>query len=261
MKKLLINIIFLAWIWVLMGLLIPSESGKLPLEFFLRPDLWWLIAVGIIIMILFLIVGIKNRIMSASQPESRLGFYIRYGILFIPIPFILSFGKNYYGTDVLSKRLTLPEKTEFSKTLDNTEPDMTSKNATELADTSLDLKMQESHSDDSVYMINLLTLTDKAEPYQGKIVNVKGILYKGDDIPAGYVFCFRYVMVCCAADARPVGILIKDNDSVPIENDAWYDVEGIISLDSMDGIKFIRMDSASFQITEKPKDYWLYPQN
>ena len=90
---------------------------------------------------------------------------------------------------------------------------------------SLEEKIQ--RSDSSLWTMNIHDLppVEKAEKpvilsrllrnwsdYEKKQVLTEGIFQAPQDMPEGYAMVFRFYVTCCAADAVPVGIILKGAD-------------------------------------------------
>jgi uncharacterized membrane protein YcgQ (UPF0703/DUF1980 family) len=58
----------------------------------------------------------------------------------------------------------------------------------------------------------------------------------------------------------PVGVFIDKPDSVTVANDAWYEIEGTVQPDSVDGYSVVKMDDAVMRPVSKPETTWLYPR-
>ncbi len=228
------------WAWILVGLLLPDGNGEKALHSFLKPGLWWLVAAGGSISGLFFLVSFAGDRHEHNHVKSRAGAVAKLLLLVVPVPFILSYGKAEYGTAALANRLALKSIQRAESTAIKGGPRKT--------------------NTDSVYRADLMALLYAPESFHGQRVKTTGMLYQGEEIPEDYAYCFRYVMVCCAADAMPVGVFIDKPDSLVVEKDAWYEVEGKIRTDSLDGIFVVKMDDAVMRPVQKPEQTWLYPR-
>lgn len=67
--------------------------------------------------------------------------------------------------------------------------------------------------------------TGDPEPYIGKTVKFKGMVYKTKKMEQEHVFVpGRFAMVCCADDVQFVGFLCKDADTTGIAHKSWVTV-------------------------------------
>lgn len=68
--------------------------------------------------------------------------------------------------------------------------------------------------------------------YENKPVRISGFIYDAD-LGTDTVWLARFVLTCCAVDARPVGIPVKiENWSDAYSEDDWIDVSGTIAFHS-----------------------------
>jgi uncharacterized repeat protein (TIGR03943 family) len=236
---------------ILVGLLLPGSGGSPTLHSFLKPDLWWLVASGACISALFFLVSFAGDRHSHSHVKSRLGAVIKPMLLLVPAPFILAFGKAEYGADALTGRLTL-KRTHQARNVQPAE--------TEALGAPASAAVPSTATNDSVYSADLMDLLYMPEEHLGRRVKTRGMMYQGDAIPENHLYCYRYVMVCCAADAMPVGVFIDKPDSVAFDKDAWYEIEGTVLADSIDGYFIVKMDNAVMRPVKKPETTWLYPR-
>ncbi len=240
MKQLLAKVVTILWAFILVALLLPDSNGSPALHTFLLPGLWWLVAAGAVITFLFFIVSLKGDQHSHSHVKSRMGAIIKLLLLIVPASFIVTFSKAEYGTDGLASRLVMKRIQKVAETPNVAIPRVTAK--------------------DSLYHPDLGELLYAPESFYGQRVKTIGMMYLDSPISDAYLYCFRYVMVCCAADALPVGVFIDKPDTIAVESDAWYEVEGIVRPDSVDGYFIIKMDEAIMRPVESPKNPWLYPR-
>jgi putative membrane protein len=247
MRRLLAKGVPLLWAWILAGLLLPAGNGPPALHSFLRPDLWWLVAAGALISVLFFLVSITRDRHTHSHVKSRMGAVIKPLLLLAPASFILAFGKAEYGADGLAGRLTMKraQQAGYSKLKAAEAPQAAAPGSV---------------ANVPVYRADLLQILNEPESFTGRRVKTTGMLHEGRQIPENHLYLFRYVMVCCAADAIPVGVFIEKADSVAVKENAWYEIEGVVRPDSLDGCFVVKLDEAVMRPVSKPKTTWLYPR-
>jgi uncharacterized repeat protein (TIGR03943 family) len=239
MIRLFRRVVLLIWVWILFGLLAP-RNGQPAYFAILKPSLWWLITSGAVITALFFIVTFIKKNTSQEHITTKFGITIKALLLALPAIFIISFSSTEYGSDVVANRFALQNTLRNSPQYPSFQQD------------SLRL--------DSVYSFDLVELYYKPEAISGKRAKTIGMIYRSDDLPEGYDYCFRYVMTCCAADARPVGVFIKQQDSLSIEEKAWYEIEGTVTTDSLDGFIVVKLEDSIIREIPKPENTWLYPK-
>ncbi len=239
MRKILVKVVSVLWALLLVSLLLPDNNGATTLHTFLKPDLWWLVAGGALIYVMFLLVPFSDCGCTHNHVKSRVGAFIKPLILLAPAPFILAFGNAEYGTDGLATRLV--------------------KRNIQLETSTKSLTVPELGDRDSIALTDFLKLTTEPESFLGRRVKTIGMLYQDGQGSDDYLLGFRYVMSCCAADAMPVGVLINKPQDFILEKDAWYEFEGTVQPDSIEGYFVIKMDDVLIRPIEKPSQTWLYP--
>lgn len=239
MRKILVKVVSVLWALLLVSLLLPDNSGAITLHTFLKPDLWWLVTFGALIYLTFLLVPFSDCGCGHNHVKSRMGAFIKPLILLAPVPFILAFGNAEFGTDGLATRMIMRSAQLETSTKSLTDQDLGERDSTELTD--------------------FLKLTTEPESFLGRRVKTIGMLYQDGQGSDDYLLGFRYVMSCCAADAMPVGVLINKPRDFVLEKDAWYEFEGTVQPDSIEGYFVIKMDDVLIRPIEKPSQTWLYP--
>ncbi len=239
MRKVLIKGVSVLWALLLVSLLLPDSSGAITLHTFLKPDLWWLVSFGALIYLTFLLVPFSECGCGHNHVKSRVGAFVKPLILLAPVPFIVAFGNAEYGSDGLSTRLV--------KKSIQLETSINSSILPELGGT------------DTVAQTDFLKLSNEPESFIGRRVKTIGMLYQDGQGPDDYLLGFRYVMSCCAADAMPVGVLIKKPQDFILDKNAWYEFEGTVQPDSIEGYFVVKMDDVFIRPIEKPSQTWLYP--
>ncbi|HMR01627.1 MAG TPA: TIGR03943 family protein, partial [Candidatus Gracilibacteria bacterium] len=72
--------------------------------------------------------------------------------------------------------------------------------------------------------------------YEGEKAKVSGFVLKDDNLPQNYFIIARFILSCCAADARPIGIPVHfDPARQTFENDQWIELQGEFFTTELDG--------------------------
>mgnify|MGYP001355490754 CR=1 FL=1 len=68
--------------------------------------------------------------------------------------------------------------------------------------------------------------------YKDKDVKISGFVYRPDNLhlDKDTFLVARFIITCCAVDARPVGLRVKTNEYNP-DQDEWVEVEGLFNVD------------------------------
>jgi len=106
----------------------------------------------------------------------------------------------------------------------------------------------------------LTRLTEEVEKFRGKTILTEGLVYKGEDLPAGYILVFRFLVTCCIADAQPVGVLVACPNAADLENDDWVRVVGRFDTGDIEGEEapFIKAAAVTRKKTPSAQEQYLY---
>jgi putative membrane protein len=78
--------------------------------------------------------------------------------------------------------------------------------------------------------VGALSADPNPRDYKGKPVSVSGmVLHASASVPVGYIMVMRYLVTCCIADARPVGVIVKDTSHGALKDNQWVTVSGTMS--------------------------------
>lgn len=93
--------------------------------------------------------------------------------------------------------------------------------------------------------------------YEGQKVNVEGLVVYDKETMQGYFLIARFVISCCAADARPITLPVQIAQSQEVP-EGWIELKGVISEGTVDGQRtaVIQMETAvSINDPENPYAY------
>lgn len=84
--------------------------------------------------------------------------------------------------------------------------------------------------------VGALSADPNPRDYLGKPVIVSGmILHSPGSVPTGYIMVIRYQVTCCIADARAVGLVVKDSSGGALQDNQWVSVTGTMGAASDSG--------------------------
>ena len=180
--------------------------GQEHLARLLHPDLWWLIFAAVGILLLF--VSALRRSAGAVPGMSLRWQWPALAILLVPPLFFLQVKNARFNADTFAQR-TIETATGFQQS------SLVAPQTEQPAGTT------------DIPLTKLLFNTDK---YLGQPVEVVCQSFISEQLPQGTAMCYRYLMTCCAADARPLFVFITHPPDHPIENDRWIRAKGPLSL-------------------------------
>jgi putative membrane protein len=240
-RNLLISKIFILSAWTLffgwLGSFGQPQLGRL-----LHPSLWWLVICATIVLALFLAVNLNRQ--ATSSPQNN--FWLRWPsllILLLPLLYFIPTQKGGFNAATLQKRGIQTESGFVSSSL----PAMPSTDSA--YPPPLDKKKPQTD-------ISLAQLAINPQDYQGNEVEVVCMTFIDARLPENLFMCYRYLITCCAADATPVFIFIKNPEARSVKNDTWIRAKGPFSLieNANTVVPSIQADSVQY-IDEPPFPY------
>lgn len=103
--------------------------------------------------------------------------------------------------------------------------------------------------------VNLFNQNPEPSQYEGEKVKVSGFVLKDDDLPEDYFMIARFIISCCAADARPIGIPVHYNPTEQtLENDQWIELKGSLFTTELDGESIPAIELSQYQTIPIPEN-------
>jgi putative membrane protein len=221
---------YLLWAGALVWLLLIARY-----QAFLRPGFWALLlwAVAILALLagaLFLSGPSLHGLGRTAVPWARLG------VLMLPLVYALVAQEKPLGSDALGKRFFEPRYLErFAAggrgSMEGENPQVT-----------------------------LLDILQKFKAYEGRKITTVGMVYRDETVPPGHFLVFRFMIVCCAADAMPAGALVFGGEADSFEQDIWVSVEGVLGLKQVGDLIFPLIQADRITRIDPPKDPYLFPR-
>lgn len=108
-------------------------------------------------------------------------------------------------------------------------------------------------------LIDWIRLFSQSNDYAGFVslkARLTGFVLKDENLPDGYFTLARFVISCCAADARPIGLIVKyDSNLYKLFPDQWLEVRGEFAVEKINGQDkpvLILKDAKSIEIPDNP---------
>jgi uncharacterized repeat protein (TIGR03943 family) len=107
---------------------------------------------------------------------------------------------------------------------------------------------------------SLLVQTNDPEFYEDKQALVTGFASPDPDDPVNVYYVTRFIVTCCAVDARPVGVPVySPNWQSTFKPDTWVEVKGgFISNPSTASKQRVVVSPENVKVIERPKDPYVY---
>jgi uncharacterized repeat protein (TIGR03943 family) len=93
----------------------------------------------------------------------------------------------------------------------------------------------------------------------GSHVVLDGRVFRDDSLPTGQFTLYRFVVVCCAADAMPIQVAVKSSQISGLHNDDWVRVGGMFQAQDNDGAKTFLIDADEVHPIPAPDEPYLSP--
>jgi uncharacterized repeat protein (TIGR03943 family) len=97
------------------------------------------------------------------------------------------------------------------------------------------------------------------EAFAGQTVVVVGFVYHDEEMPADQFMVARFVIVCCVADAIPVGLPVRYAEAPHLELDTWVRVEGTFAAGEVRGERLPIIVADEVTAVSQPAQPYLYP--
>lgn len=108
------------------------------------------------------------------------------------------------------------------------------------------------------WLIEFRTSANPAR-FDGEEIKATGFVYRDDRFGPDTFMVSRFVVSCCAADAAPVGLIVKSPDSANFAADQWVEVSGRLELSQFDGQEMPIIIADAITPVDVPERPYLYP--
>ena len=114
--------------------------------------------------------------------------------------------------------------------------------------------------EDDDYGLWYLDVVDHPQKYEDKRIVVKGLVMHSEKADKNMTIFGRYAMVCCADDARPIGLIALSIDQNQFKKGDWIEVTGRIhcQYDELNDELIIVMETESFKQAKPMEDPYVY---
>ncbi|MBU4173599.1 MAG: TIGR03943 family protein [Actinobacteria bacterium] len=97
------------------------------------------------------------------------------------------------------------------------------------------------------------------ENYEGEKANIEGAVMSVPEVPDDCFILNRYLILCCAADAVPVGFPVRVKEGLRIPpDDTWVRVSGTMTADEIGGRRMVVLEADTVEEVEAPDDPYIY---
>lgn len=225
-------IIYITWLAAYYWLL---EAGHY--KAFIQPKLWPLLILALILLLSY-IAAFISHFPGESGNVLKFERWLQAAILLVPVVFLWTIYGQSLGSHALAKRA-----------LDTNQPFPIAGISPQRSSPAMDDKTS-----------SLLELMTNSEHFNGKRVAAEGMVYRGGNSDRTRFKLFRFVVVCCAADALPLVIWVNSTFAEKFNNDDWVRVEGTFSFETVNGrqVASIAADSVRPIPAPPPEKRYLF---
>lgn len=107
--------------------------------------------------------------------------------------------------------------------------------------------------------VRALNMDPEPSKYIGQKVKLNGFIIIDETISSDHFYIAKFMISCCAADARPLAMLVKyDSSKLQIGNDMWIELEGTFIEEDINGQRTAVINANNIKeipIPENPYEY------
>ncbi len=206
---------------------------------FLHPNFWPFLLLGALIIVASLgILAAESRLSGDRINPTRLS--INGTVVLLPLIFMLAVVDQGMGTHAFSRKVTGSEQAALS----------------DIPSATID----EANTGKKNGLLRLPEIIRGMQRLEGKRVTTEGLFYKDPNLPKDQAILFRFQMICCAADAIPVWILLERADMIEAANETWLQVSGTLKRASINGneVASIEIETADVKTAPPPSEQYLF---
>ncbi len=225
--------------WLMAFWLLLTNIGDSPLiAKFLNPRYWVLVKVGVSIILIYLLVTYYD--IPHDMGMGAFAGLVQVAILILPILYLPMAATSHLSPTAFEKR-------SIAKSRPLVEGEMFSGRPQVTVD-----------GNDEGGSVDLLSLSINPRAFIGKMIKTKGTVYRDKSIGDNRFLLYRLIMWCCAADARPVGVLVKPMKPNDLEQGQWVEVEGVVERVLIYDKPAIVISEARVRTIQAPRSPYLF---
>jgi putative membrane protein len=232
---------------VLMGLFLYSRFLGGTLLFYINERFVWL---TILASAGFILVGVSYRYRSAENPETHEhgdhshGQLSWGGLALVILPVLLG--------------LLVPPKPLGAAAMVNR--DVSAKSLTSAAAPQGGAVLAKPKAEKNIldWLIEFRSTSNPAA-FEGQEARLIGFVYRDDRFAADTFMVSRFVLSCCAADAAPLGLMVRWPESSTLAADQWVEVTGHFKPGEFEGEPMPILMAEKLTPTTVPDQPYLYP--
>jgi putative membrane protein len=239
-------VVLAAWIMALSWLLHDDRY-----QLFLNPKFGFLVYISLGVSLVFCISLLASR--RPRFPET--GHLVKGMILMLPILFMGAAGSHTLGSFALSKRMLTPLQNHDTRESVSPDSILGGPNASgPVADPAGPAGGDRQQAEE----ISMAELVRNWPHYNGRHIRVEGLFSPAIEDHDHLSAVFRYFIVCCVADAMPVGVFLEKPQGSDLKENDWVRISGRVVLGQLEGYDIIFMETPAIEKTDPPSKTAAY---
>jgi putative membrane protein len=113
--------------------------------------------------------------------------------------------------------------------------------------------------EDEWFIEKLQAMNSFVDNFQDKPIEIKGFIYRDQQLSANQFIIARMGMTHCIADISPFGVIAEAVNANQFTDDSWVTITGRINKTEFNGLTLIKIDVISAESAEEPKVPYVYP--
>lgn len=107
--------------------------------------------------------------------------------------------------------------------------------------------------------ISITRSSNDLTSFRDKKAIVSGFIFHPEELDTGKFMVARFVVTCCAVDARPVGLIVeKDLNNTDFKEDDWVEINGKFDIQTIDGKSTLILIPDQIKKISKPSYQYLF---
>jgi uncharacterized repeat protein (TIGR03943 family) len=107
--------------------------------------------------------------------------------------------------------------------------------------------------------IRTLSVYPEPDSYKGQKAKIQGFVVHQPELSKDFIMLSQFVITCCAADAYPIGLPVKINESRgSYPPDTWLEVEGKMMTETIGGKRHLALEATTIKKIQQPKNPYSY---
>nr|WP_243734888.1 TIGR03943 family protein [Paenibacillus turpanensis] len=112
---------------------------------------------------------------------------------------------------------------------------------------------------DDIFMEMMTALDLFKEAFQGRQIELTGLVYRPEDLQNDQLVLSRFAMSCCSADASPYGVMIQYPRAEVYQKDEWLTLTGTIDKTVYNGNEIIQIKATKIERIDPLESPYVYP--